>query len=424
MGRAELWAALACVALAVGACAAGRDPLPVVPHLGQLQPAPDRAGPRIGVAPFADLRSRLSRNPQRPRLDLVLLGVRREGENSTGDSSFVGDLARGAQLDAASTLAYSGLFGEVRLLESDRLPDDLDYVLVGEIEEFVGFQYQRSELSLLRAAGFHAHFDAPIGTTRLRFRLVGRDGEVWRDRIETRLQASAAGMSMERAALDALAVTHERLVVVLYRKLAASSRATRELAVRVLDACGLGARQARRLIVDASDIFELEAGIRLQPSIETWVLPGARSDAEDVLQALGSEPPPPGGVVLAFAPFEHGVSKALARQRTGLSRQLGRHAAVACTPLVPRTTTVAHEIAHLLGAIHSRQRGSVMYPVADFDARFFDATNRRILDAVRMRDFDAPLGALSETLRELYAAAAQDPEIEAKDLKEAEKALH
>jgi hypothetical protein len=422
MRRAELCAALACAALAAGACAVARESLPVVPHLGKVRLAARSAGPRIGVAPFADLRSSLSRDPQRPGLDLIWIGVRREGENSTGDSSFVGDLPEGAQRDAAATLAYSGLFGEVRVLESERLPDDLDYVLVGEIEELVGFQYQRSELSLLRAAGFRSRFDAPIGTTRLRFRLLGRDGEVWRERIETRLQAP--GASMERAALDALSVTHERLVVSLYRKLVESSRLPpRELAVRVLDACGLGARQARRLIVDASDIFEVEAGIRLQPSIETWVPPSSRSEAAEVLQALASEPAPPGGVVLAFAPFEHGVSKALARERTGLSRQLGRHAAVACTPLVPRTTTVAHEIGHLLGAIHSRQRGSVMYPVADFDARFFDATNRRILDAARMRDFDAPLGPLADTLRALYAEAAQDPEIDAKDLKEAEKAL-
>jgi hypothetical protein len=422
MSRAELRVALVSLALAAGACAAGLDPLPVVPHLGPVQHQASRAGPRIGVAPFSDLRSRLSRNPQRPRLDLIWIGVRREGENSTGDGSFLGDLARGAQLDAAGTLEYSGLFGEVRVLENQALPQDLDYVLVGEIEELVGFQYQRSELSLLRAAGFRSRFDAPIGTTRMRFRLLGRDGEVWRDRIETRLQTP--GGSMERSALDALAVTHERLVVALYRKLAASSRAApRELAVRVLDACGLGARQARRLIADASDIFEVEAGIRFEPTIETWVPPGGRTDSAEVLDALASEAPPPAGVVLAFAPFEHGVRKALERERTGLSRQLGRHAAVACTPLVPRTTTVAHEMGHLFGAIHSRQRGSVMYPVADFDARFFDATNRRILGAARVRDFDAPLGPLGATLRELYAEAGRDPEIDAKDLKEAERAL-
>src|SRR5262249_37177712 len=143
---------------------------PVVPHLSAAHVMPSD-GPRIGVAPFRDQRSSLSRDPQRPRLDLIWLGVRREGENSTGDRSFFGDLARGAQLDAAATLAYSGLFGEVRVLENDRLPDDLDYVLSGEIEEFVGFQYQRSELSLLRAAGYHSRLDPPIGTTRLRFRL-------------------------------------------------------------------------------------------------------------------------------------------------------------------------------------------------------------------------------------------------------------
>ena len=423
MSRAELRAALAVLALALGACAIARNPLPVVPHLGAAQQGEARRpGLRIGVAPFADLRSRLSRDPQRPGLDLIWIGVRREGENSTGDSSFVGNLARGAQLDAAATLAYSGLFGEVRVLQSEALPEDLDYVLTGEIEEFVGFQYQRSELSLLRAAGFRSRLDAPIGTTRLRFRLLGREGEVWRERIETRLQAP--GASMERATLDALAVTHERLVIALYRKLVMGSRAApRELEVRVLDACGLGAKQARRLIIDASDIFEVEAGIRLEPRIETWVPPRERSAAADVLQALASEPTPPGGIVLAFAPFEHGVREALGRERTGLSRQLGRHAAVACAPLVPRTSTVAHEIGHLLGAIHSRQRGSVMYPVADFDARFFDATNRRILGAARMRDFDAPLGALAETLRQLYAEAARDPEIDAKDLKEAERAL-
>ena len=131
--RAERCAALACAAwIALGACAVAHKPLPILPHLAAPRSEPSSTGPRIGVGPFADVRSRLSRDAQRPGLQPIWIGLRREGENSTGDRSFLGDLARGAQVDAAATLAYSGLFAEVRIVDSQKLPPDLDYVVIGE----------------------------------------------------------------------------------------------------------------------------------------------------------------------------------------------------------------------------------------------------------------------------------------------------
>ena len=435
---AAAWLAGAALALD---CAARQLSLPVVPHVPssssvsphpvpvQETSAPETAsaetGPRlrIGVAPFTDARFGLSREPQRPPLALTWLGVVREGENSTGDRSFVDALTEGARLDAAATLAYSELFTEVRRLDDESLPPDLDYMLLGEIEEMVGFQYQRWSLGLLWPPGVFSRFEPPVGTARLRFRLIGRSGEIWRERIETRLQTP--GVSMEQAALDALAVTHERLVVELYRRLMEQSRTEpRRLDVRVLDACGLEAKQVRRAIADASEVFEREMGVELRPSVETWVRTLRGPTTRVMLEAVSQEAPPPGGIVLALVPAG-GTPSPIERERSGLSRQLGRHAVVACAPVLPRTATIAHEIGHLFGAIHSRKRGSIMYPVANFDGRFFDTLNRRILRSARLRDFDVPLDeALARQLRELYGEAAQDSEqTDAADLRRAERAL-
>jgi hypothetical protein len=47
-----------------------------------------------------------------------------------------------------------------------------------------------------------------------------------------------------------------------------------------------------------------------------------------------------------------------------------------------------------------------MFPRAEFEARFFDPLNRRILRATRDRDLDAPLDPQTrQTLESLYAEA-------------------
>ena len=420
-GRAGLAGLLV---LGMLACAAPDRPLEIVPHL-PLLPDGDAERPDLGlgVGPFRDLRSPLSRRRQRPPFGLSWIGVRRAGENSTGDASFLGDVAEGARRDAARTLRYARLFGEVRLVPSEEIPPDLDFVLTGEIEELVGFQYQLWEIGILQAIGWRSRFDDPIGTARVRFRLLGPRGEVWQERIETRLQTT--GLSMEQLALDALAASHERLVIALRRELVPSGVADRRsIPLRVLDACGLGRKRAARLIDDVNEIFEREAGLRFRPTVESWVPPRSGGPTE-VLASAGELAPPPGGVVLAMAPADRSVGSLIERERSGLARQLGRHAVVICAGVEPKIVTLSHELAHLFGGVHATHRGSIMYPVADFEARFFDTANRRILRVARSRPLDGKLPvALVGSLREIYAEISQEPlRIEAESLEMATRAL-
>jgi len=390
-----------------------RRPLLLRPHLPEVSiERPRRPDLAIGIAPFRDLRSELSLDPQRPSLSVAWLGVVRSGENSTGRRSFLRNVADGAREDAARTLEYAQLFREVRLVEDEAVPEDLDLVLVGEIEELVGFQFQRTSLGLFAVAGYRSRVDPPIGTARIRFRLLGREGEVLRERIETRVQTE--GLSMEQVAIDALAAASERLAVELFRRFVQPSEPSpRKVPIRVLDACGLGGRRAGRLIEDASEIFEREIGVRFRPRVETWLAP-EEGGAEALLEAAERLRPPAGGIVLALAPRDRRPELALGAANRGLARWLGRHAVVVCESIEPNAVTVAHELAHLFGAVHSKDRGSVMYPVALFDARFFDAVNRRVLRASRGRPFDGKLPEpLIRKLRRIYAEAGDAAEIDA-----------
>ena len=422
---AKLWMGLA-LAPWLASCVSGGAS--IVPHVGALEspwsePAPAGPGPAIAIGPVIDRRTELSRVAQHPRLRPALLGVMWVGERSTGDGSFDGDIAAAARRDLAATLRYSGMFRAVWLKEE--LPSDArpELVLTAEIEELVGFQYRRVEMNVFQAGLLSTRADPPIGTARVRFELRDRRGRsVWREPIETRLEVERH--SMEQAALDALAVTHERLVVELARRWSQPKlRPVRDLPVRVLDACGLGAKKAGRLIEDASEIFELELGVRLVPRVENWVPPGSAGGADRILDAAADQRPPSDGVVLALAPLHAPLG--LPDPRAGLARQLGRHALVACDPVAPRPSTVAHELGHLFGAIHVRRRGSIMYPVSDFDARFFDPLNRRILSATRERPFGESLPApMVRTLRTLYESARDVPEyVELDDLTEASAGL-
>jgi hypothetical protein len=400
----------------------------VVPHLDAMDAAWTAGvtmgeGPRIGVGPFVDRRSDLSRAPQWPTVRPAWVGVMWVGERSTGERSFHGDIAEGARADVAATLRYTGLFRSVSMVDAYEPPPDVDYLLTGEVEELLGLQYTKVELNLLSAGLIVTRADTPIGTARVRFRLVSAAGEeVWRAPLETRLEVGRT--SLKQAALDALAVTHQRLVVELGQRLVGPRiRPLRSVALRVLDACGLGDKLARRLIEDTSEIFELELGVELLPIVETWVPPDGAGSAEDLLTAAEGRDPPQAGLVVALAPFHEGLGRP--GGRSGLARQLGRHAVVACAPVTPRAATIAHELGHLFGAVHVRDRGSVMYPVADFDARFFDPLNRRILAAARDRRFERPVAAdLRRALRTLYDEAAGLPaHVELADLEAAAGAL-
>jgi hypothetical protein len=161
--------------------------------------------------------------------------------------------------------------------------------------------------------------------------------------------------------------------------------------VRVLDGCALGADGARRLIAETSEVFERECEVALVARPEVWSPPTDAEDLDALLAAALREAPPPGGVVLALAPAEQVRDFDLATERTGLAVPLGRHAVAVC----PRrgeasVLTASHELGHLFGASHVDDPASIMSPTADFDARFFDPENRRILRAQRDRDFGNP----------------------------------
>jgi len=89
-----------------------------------------------------------------------------------------------------------------------------------------------------------------------------------------------------------------------------------------------------------------------------------------------------------------------------------------------RTVTLIHEIGHLFGAIHVTDRSSIMYPVAEFDARFFDSWNRQVLALTRERRFGRPLGAaLRAQLEQIYQSAADADRVPRGDLRTARAAL-
>ena len=99
-----------------------------------------------------------------------------------------------------------------------------------------------------------------------------------------------------------------------------------------------------------------------------------------LLEAAARVTPPPGGVVLALAPAQQAHELGLGSVRTGLSQPLGAHAVALCSaPDEVSVLTAAHELAHLFGAVHVRDAFSIMHSTSDFDARFFDPLNRRIV---------------------------------------------
>ena len=73
--------------------------------------------------------------------------------------------------------------------------------------------------------------------------------------------------------------------------------------------------------------------------------------------------------------------------------------------------TLIHELGHLFGAVHVRDRSSVMHDAMEFDGRFFDPLNRRILRATRARPLGKPLPAeMERRVGAIYATAARFPE--------------
>ncbi len=400
---------LLAILLCAVACTRPDAAVVIVPHLRTAVPADvPTSRPRLGVGHVLDARPRGDREVRQPGLRLRWYGLVRQGERQTGDRSFRGSVADGIRRDAVATLARSGVFSSVSPVEVTPLGavgragrDDVDLVLIATIEEFVGVQAQDALVSFFLLGGIYNRLGDSIGLVRIRYELYNAAGKVFEETLET-VHRSSSGAPTE-AVLDATARMHERLADRLFARLVPlDARVRRAVPIRVVDGCGLGHARVEQLLREASGVFEREAGVGLHLDARVSS-PGAFNDLDAALAALALEEPPRAGIVL-------GLTRAGPRRRDarfGLSVPLGRFAVVACEERGDaRTSTVAHEIGHLFGAVHVASRGSVMNPVAEFDSRFFDRLNRRILRVTWDRPFEGPLPARQlRELDQLYRSA-------------------
>jgi hypothetical protein len=363
------------------------------------------AAPVLGVARFVDRRPDSSRHTQSPRLQLRVQGLFRSGIAQTGDSSFAAPLVETLRDDAIATLQHSDLFSSVRPLEEAPAP----FVLEATVEELVGTQWRSTELNLLRLGWFRREHDAAVGVVRVHYRLLHRGRLVFSERIETRRSRVGSG---ERGALvDAMAISNERLAAALWEQLhPPRTRTSRRLSVQVLDACGLGETAGRRLIADANRVLEREVSLLLEPRFRVWA-PPPTDDADALLDAVAISAGRPDEIVLALVDLSGGPRAAFGAARLGLARQFGERALVDCGPDGrARALTVVHEVAHLFGGVHTSDRASIMCPVVEFDATFFDATNRRILRTTAARPMGRPLPSdMAEQVRAIYREAQLAP---------------
>ncbi|HXX48813.1 MAG TPA: hypothetical protein VEN47_11320 [Myxococcota bacterium] len=424
----RLLAPLAALALA---CASPSAPLEGAPHLSW--PVSDDAGwataPSLGVGRFVDERPEELRSGYRPELHFRALGLAREGTELTADADYDRPVAEAVRGDLLATLRRAGTFAEVGLVSFD--PRDPSawpelgapaLVLIGAIETFEGRQWHSFEMTPFRVGFVSERWGPAQGRVALRVELWSKTERLLELRVATRHE-SAGGESAE-AALQALALTSEKLALRLDTRLRAPrAEPPRRLDVRVLDGCELGDARVSRLIGETSAIYEREAGIVLVESNELWLDRPRGTSLDSLLEEVRRFAPPPGGIVLALAPEEQVHESGLTSVRTGLSVPDGAHAVALCSGQDEVSVlTAAHELAHLFGAVHVRDAASIMHSTADFDARFFDPLNRQILRAMRSRDFARPLRSdEAARLAALYHSAQAADLVDRRDL---DSALH
>jgi len=389
-------AALALAALA--ACATGPGPASIEPHLTWTIASDDGSAgrPRLGLGALTDARPASARVGRRPALELTWTGVVREGTLRSGDDAFDGPVLEAVRADLIATLERSGTFASVASVGFD--PSDPrawpetgapDYVLVALLEEFSGSQWHSFLVTPFRVGFVRDVRGAPKTRVSASFELWTRTGRAWQGRVSTRRESTQEDLA--DALLEALALNDERLAARLDVELRPRERSPRLLEVRVLDGCGLGADGVRRLAAKTSEIFTREFDLALVARPEPWSVPGDASDLDALLEAAQGVAPPDGGVVLALAPASHARDASLVTQRTGLAVPLGTHAVALCPSMGEASVlTAAHELAHLFGAVHVEEPASIMSETVEFDARFFDPENRRILRKSRDRDFRRP----------------------------------
>jgi hypothetical protein len=382
----------------------------------------------LGVGLFTDARPPELRLGDEPELELHWWGLSRKGTDRTGEAAFASNVTEGARRDAAATFARSGAFSSVVWVDADASSaaeraarDDVDWVLVAEVEQLDAVQYRDSRLNIGRVGWLRKRDSDPEGRATLHYHVF--DGMGKRVDLRASRRHRSPGRTLGGAALDALAAANEQAASDLYRLFVSESqRRLREIPVLLLDGCGVGRRRAVELFEDASGVFEREAGVCLSVERRPWVPPRGIRSVEPALEHLLTLEPPPDGLLVALVP----VSSTALDSRRGLALPLGRHVAIGCGPNAQvRPLTLAHEIGHLFGAVHVEDRSSVMYPKSDFEARFFDLLNRRILRATQDRAFGAALDpVVARELEGIYAEARElAPLVRPEDLDAAVAAL-
>jgi len=296
--------ALAALALLVlAACAGGPGPASIEPHLTWAIASDDsaEARPRLGIGTLTDARPTPSKHGQRPPLELGWLGLSREGIERTGDDDFDGPVLEAVRADLVATLARSGTFGAVDPVGFDPsrpaawpTSSAPDYVLTGQLEEFVGSQWHSFVVTPFRVGFVRDRFGAAEGRVAVWFELYSPTGLVWQGRVATR--RTSTHRDKADAVLEALARNDETLAGRLDRRLRPSTRPPRLLEVRVLDACMLGAPGVQRLISETSEVFAREAGVELVALPEPWSAPREARNLDALLDAARRVEPPPGGV--------------------------------------------------------------------------------------------------------------------------------
>jgi hypothetical protein len=426
-------ARLLAAALALAGCASS-GAVRFEPHVAW--PVSDDAGwataPTLGVTAFGDERPAELRSGYRPGLHLRRLGIAREGVQRTGDADFSRPVAEGVRDDVLATLQRAGTFASVTRVDFD--PRDPaawpesgapPLVLTGAIETFEGRQWRSFGVSPLQVGFVRERWGPAQGSVSLHVELWSKAERLWEARISARHDSLEDGA--DAATLEALALAAEKLAVRLDARLRGRRpEPPRVLEVRVLDGCELGDARVRRLVSEASAIFEREAGVVLVGTREPWDYRPRGAGVDELLEQVQRFAPHPGGVVLGLAPAAQAHELALGSVRTGLAVPLGAHALALCAGEDEVSVlTAAHELAHLFGAVHVRDPASIMHATADFDARLFDPLNRRIVRSLRTRDFSRPLDAReSAQLAALYREAEQTSGlVDERDVTSARRAL-
>jgi len=188
----------------------------------------------------------------------------------------------------------------------------------------------------------------------------------------------------------------------------------RTLPVRVLVDQHVGVSDdAVRSLVDvvrsAGTILESAAGIRLLVSEpERLDQPGYGWDVANLVHHLEGRSRDGGdGVVLWFCRSDavwdvHGRAAGFAQRSIVIAAQRG-DGRVRTYP-----AAIAHEIAHLFGAVHTTSEGSVMRVAASWATRF-DAANTAILAATRWIDLGGGAEALDDSVLSRVADLTRDP---------------